>query len=71
MASAASVPGRSGKNTAALVPSHVIFGSTEMTLEPRFMQSTTQWPYRPSELEMMGLLPHSTMHSGTFQRGSS
>ena len=42
MASAASVPGRSGRCSTALVPSQVIFGSTEMIFEPRFMQSTTQ-----------------------------
>ena len=42
-----------------------------MSLLPRFMLSTTQWPSVPSELATTGLLPQMRMYSGASQRGSS
>ena len=70
-ASAASVPGRSWNHTSALPASQVSVGSMTMSLLPRFMLSTTQWPSVPSELATTGLLPHTRIYSGASQRGSS
>ena len=71
MASAASVPGRSCRNTSDLLASHVRLGSTTMILLPRFMQSVTQWPNRPSELDTTGLFPQMRIMPGTFHCGLS
>ena len=53
-ASAASVPGRTGRCTSALAESHVTLGSIITIFMPRFMRSTTQWPKKPSEFAMSG-----------------
>ena len=70
-AKAASVPGRTCRNTSALPATHVSMGSMTMSLLPRFMLSTIQWPSVPSELATTGLLPQMSTYSGGVQRGSS
>ena len=66
-----SVPGRSCRWMSACAASHVTRGSTEMSLQPSFMASVTQWPMKKSGLEMVGLQPHTMVHSGQTHSGSA
>ena len=70
-ASAVSVPGRSCRCTSACAASQVTRGSTEMSLQPIFMASVTQWPMKKSGFEMVGLQPQTMVHSGQTHSGSS
>ena len=51
-------------HTSALPATHVSMGSMTMSLLPRFMLSTIQWPNVPSELATTGLLPQMSTYSG-------
>ena len=66
-ASAASVPGRMGRCRSAFAARNVTRGSMTTVFMPRFMRSMTQWPKKPSEFAMRGLLPHTNMTSGMVQ----
>ena len=64
MASAPSVPGRTGSHISAFEASQVRAGSMTMMRDPRRMRSTIQCPTKPSGLEANGSLPQMTMTSG-------
>ena len=70
-ARAVSVPGRSWRWISAWAASQVTRGSTEMSLQPSFMASVTQWPMKKSGLEIVGLQPQTIVHSGQVHSGSS
>ena len=70
-ASMESVPGRICNQRSAFAASQVKRGSTTMSFEPRFMQSTTQCPRLPSALAISGLLPQTKMFFGATHSGLS
>jgi len=67
MATTASVPGRTGSQNAARAPHQVRRGSTEMIFDPIWTHWTSQWPRKPSALDLMGSLPHTSTTPGTCQ----
>ena len=69
MASAPSVPGLICRNMSARVAKNVTRGSTTIILLPRFMQSMTQCPKKPSAFEFKGLFPQTAMQPGAFHSG--
>ncbi len=68
MASAPSVPGLICRNSGA-EPRYVTRGSTTIILLPRFMQSMTQCPKKPSAFEFKGLFPKPQCSQGAFHSG--
>ena len=70
-ARAASVPGRTRSHFSERPAIHVSCGSMVMIFVPRFMASTIQWPWKASELLIMGFTPHMMATSGISYSGSA
>ncbi len=70
-ARAASVPGRTRSHFSERPAIQVSCGSMVMTFVPRFMASMIQWPWKASELLIIGLTPHMMATSGISYSGSA